>query len=89
MDNNHHTGKQLTDKLDGNWHKLLAALMHRTGQIDLVITSADLAALHAAEKNQIVVEADNERIRLRLVSNDDAAAIVIAHSAKNKPGDQS
>lgn len=81
-----HTGKQLTDAVESQWHKICALLMVKQGLTTLDITAADIRQLEVQEKNTIVMNANNERIRIMLVDEDEATRLVIKHAADGKLG---
>lgn len=85
--NKPHSGKQLTDAMASEWHKVCAILMNRQGSTTLDITVEDIAKLESAEKKTVVMHANNDRIRIKLVSDAEVAKLVILHAANGKLGD--
>lgn len=81
-----HTGKQLTDAVESQWHKICALLMLKQGLTTLDITVADIRQLEVQEKNMIFMNANNEHIRIMLVDEAEAAGLVIKHAADGKLG---
>jgi hypothetical protein len=66
------TGKQTTDALDGQWHKILGVIMHKLNEKHVVLTPHDIEAI-GANMNVIAQELD-EGLHIRLMTDAEVEA---------------
>lgn len=71
----------ITEMLTDRWTTLLALALQKNGG-EMTITYCDLKQYMASEPRTVVIQEDEDGLRLRLVTEDVARAIQLAYDAK-------
>ena len=67
--------KNLVFVAQGEWHKFTLMIMHKLGVMDISLTQQDVKDVAASGKKNIVAEDRGHEIRIRLVTDEEAAEI--------------
>lgn len=76
--------QNIATHMENHWHKIVAMMMQRQGITRIEFTAADVERLAEGGQNQVVLNANDERILVILTDEAGAAGLVVKHAKDGK-----